>query len=200
IELSKGLVEINFWSFRECRSLKELVIPETVKTIMGNCFEMCGIEKIHIPDTIEDIDQLPQRVTNFEEPFIKNGNLLYVPKDIVSYEIPYGVKRICINAFANCQKLEQVIIPDTVKDICYDAFRECSSLHSVRVPDSVEMLDMGVFGYCTALEEIVLPSKLEIIKSFTFNKCTKLKSVRLSRKTQVEQFAFCDSTEIIYVD
>ncbi len=179
VKLSRGLISIDFWCFRECRSLKKLVLPNTVKSVTRASFENSGIEKLRIPNKIEYIDELPPLVKGFKKPLIRCRNLLFVPKNTVEYTIPQGVERIGVGAFIDCKKLEKVTLPNTVKEICYEAFRGCSSLKYINLPDSLVKIDMGVFSDCTALEEIILPDSLQEINSFTFNRCTALKKVKL---------------------
>ena len=75
--------------------------------------------------------------------FDKAGKILFkAPKDITSYEIPYGVTSIGKEAFAGCKNLTSVTIPDSVTSIGKEAFRACFDLTSVTIPKNCKV----VFG------------------------------------------------------
>lgn len=66
-------------------------------------------------------------------------------------------------AFAKCQMLSGIKLPDGLKYIGKNAFYDCSNLLYVRVPNSVRFIDDGAFEKCKQLEEITLPRHVEKI-------------------------------------
>jgi len=201
IRLSDNLDTIYLWCFKDCYNLKKLKLPDSIRHVMRAVFEDSGIEEMYIPDTIEDIDELPPHFKVPDEPLIKGGNLLFVPRDTVEYTVPDNVKRIGVRAFADCKKLERVTISDTVQEICYEAFACCSSLKYVDLTDSLLKIDMGAFSDCTALEEITLPDSLKEINSYTFGRCTSLKKVNLPQNLEnICSAAFSGCTVLESID
>ncbi len=68
-------------------------------------------------------------------------------------EIPsalYGKKvtRIGDRAFAFCDSLTAVTIPDSVTSIGEDTFSFCDSLTAITIPDSVTSIGDSAFSYC----------------------------------------------------
>ena len=57
-------------------------------------------------------------------------------------------------AFANCEKISSVVIPDSITKIGQSAFSYCRSLKSVTIPSSVLSIGSEAFGGCESLESI----------------------------------------------
>lgn len=64
-------------------------------------------------------------------------------------------------AFAHCELLEVVNIPDSVTEIGYYAFSDCKSLKSVTIPDSDIRIKSNAFADCVSLESINIPESFE---------------------------------------
>ncbi|MBQ8781800.1 MAG: leucine-rich repeat protein [Oscillospiraceae bacterium] len=205
--LPPTLTHMSGFCFRQCAMLKKLRLPKSIVSVTDAVFEESVINELYIPDTITDIDDLPPDLkdkSKLTEPFIKNGNLLLVPQDITRYEIPHGVKRICVEAFSECKKLEEVIIPDTVTEICFNAFSNCMLLKSIYIPDSVKKIGMGAFSDCKSLESARLPEGITEVHAYTFNKCSSLKSIVIPSSVKEigsGAFSYCTSlTEAVVPD
>ncbi len=93
--------------------------------------------------------------------------------------IPDGVKVIGSGAFALCETMESVSIPESVTWIKSHAFNGCKGLKDVWIPDSVESMGDAAFGYCENLVSIRLPDNLSAIRSNTFTGCVSLENVTM---------------------
>lgn len=133
----------------------------------------------------------------------------------------YNVTAIGEEAFAECESLQGLTIPETVQSIGSAAFYGCTSLESLTIPDAVTKIEDGTFfnctslkdlklgddvteigsmafGYCTSLEEVTLPSALETIGDQLFYYCTALQEVSIpAHVTQLGSYTFygCMSME-----
>jgi len=58
-----------------------------------------------------------------------------------------------------------------------DAFAVCEKLVEVKLPQSLTTLGRGVFWRCQSLEEISLPVGVTSIGEYCFMECTKLRKV-----------------------
>ena len=76
--------------------------------------------------------------------------------------ITYQIRSIKENAFANCESIKKVIIPDTVVNIGKNAFRECINLETVVMGENVQELATSAFSHCTNLNMIKLNLKLMV--------------------------------------
>lgn len=66
-----------------------------------------------------------------------------------------------------------VTIPDNVVSIA-GAFAECDTLTSVTVPDSVASIGGGAFGECTSLTSITIPDSVTFVGHGAFYDCTSI--------------------------
>lgn len=128
-----------------------------------------------------------------------SGNLI-IPSSINHDGVNYTVTKIGFYAFAYCNNLTSITIPNSVKFIGNCAFACCKGLTSVTIPGSVNVIndctfqgcinltsvtiEEGVaniaymaFEFCTSLTSISLPNSLEFIGSSAFYKCSSLSSI-----------------------
>lgn len=148
ITLPRTIRELGVCSISQCYSLKDLVLPNGLKTIKGQAF-MYNIEmrSISIPASVTKIgdgvfnycDKLKHvRISPSNRSYEAKGKLLIEKKTkkIIStigvingkYEIPYGIKTIASVAFQGNNNLTELTIPDTVKKIENLAFVNCNNL------------------------------------------------------------------------
>ena len=80
-------------------------------------------------------------------------------------------------AFAGCNNLESIAIPDSVLSIDDYAFASCTSLTDIKFPDSVEYIGGNAFESCTSLKSIVIPNSVTLIGDHAFNLCENLKYI-----------------------
>ena len=106
------------------------------------------------------------------------------------------VTSIGYKAFAWCNGLTSVVIPDGVTSIGEDAFESCFDLTSVVIPDSVTSIGDGAFEYCSSLTSVVIPDSVTSIGSYAFYDCDGLTSVVIGESvTSIGERAFnsCDN-------
>lgn len=75
------------------------------------------------------------------------ATVLSADKGITSFQLIRGVRRIGEYAFAGCQNLRVVRIPETVIRIEDFAFRDCFALHEVHLPYYMEYISSLAFTY-----------------------------------------------------
>jgi hypothetical protein len=113
IVIGDSVKEIEAYAFRNCKSLKTVVIGKGVEKIDNRAFLGCeSLESISIPDSVKVIG---------EEAFAFCYNL-------VSIELGKNVESIGLGAFWNCTSLEKIVIPQSVKTMGEYAFMGCKSL------------------------------------------------------------------------
>ena len=82
-------------------------------------------------------------------------------------------------AFAYCEALLTVELPDSLENIGDGAFYNCSALTSVDLGTGVKEIGNHVFANCASLSAITFPSSLERIGAYTFAECVALTAVEL---------------------
>ena len=115
-------------------------------------------------------------------------------------------------AFANCSKLEGIILPDTVKLISGGAFAGCERLKKIEIPDSVAEMGRWCFYDCEELEEVIMGDGIitipdgDLVSPYSvrgfFSCCDNLKKIRLSRNLKTLgafTFSWCQSLKTITI-
>ena len=129
--------------------------------------------------------------------------LLRAPTDLDGvYSIRKGVKIIGKRAFAFCNFLTNIIIPESVTNIGEHAFLCCYSLTSINIPESVTRIEEWTFYYCKSLKSIIIPDSVTSIGDSAFWGCDSLASITIPNSvTSIGDSAFsdCDSLTSINI-
>lgn len=163
IKLSSSLETIvddgyDVGAFYNCKSLKKLDLPDSLKYIGKNAFENCAaLESVEIGDNIEYL----------------GDNAFNGCKSLKKAVIGRKINEIPCGAFSNCSLAEGIIFKGEIKKICDSAFKGCGFSH-FEIPDSVREIEGWAFENCNELTEITIP-KVESLGQFSFSFCEKLK-------------------------
>ena len=175
IILHDGIEYIGDDAFKNCKSLKSIVMPSSIKSTwkqFRSTFKGCiNLEKLNIPEGVTCIG---------DHAFEECSNL----KSIV---IPSSVEYISEYAFCDCVGLERIIIPESVKEIGKWTFKNCVSLHEVRIEGNTTKYCSTSFENCASLERINYGES--IIKSgisFTSDNLTIRDGILVDAKTTNE--------------
>ena len=151
--------------FRNCTSLENIVLPNTILSIGRSAFrESKSLTTINIPASVSFIGDIA----------------FYNCSSLTSIVIPDGVTSIGEWAFYNCSSLTSIVIPSSITSIGKYAFRGCSSLVSIDIPDSVSYIGESAFKLCSSLVSIKIPDGVTSIENNTFDNCYSLNSIEIS--------------------
>ena len=95
--------------------------------------------------------------TKTAEVIKKNGGYegaIVIPETVVFNELTYRVTSIGKEAFAFCDPLTSITIPDSVKRIGWKAFLDCESLEEIIIGNSVKGIGRHAFDGCDSLLSI----------------------------------------------
>ena len=119
---------------------------------------------------------------------------------ITSFDVTSGCTKIEDSAFQGCVELTSIKLRK-VKSIGSYAFAYCQALTSITLPEEATSLGEHVFFNCNALASVTLPSKITKIPAHFFHGCAALESIAIPENvTSIGAYAFseCDSlTEVI---
>ena len=112
------------------------------------------------------------------------------------------IRVIAVGAFAQCDAMTSITIPDSVTKIKDGAFTYCDALVKVEIPESVTEIGKAAFIGCKSLSEVRLPSKIAVIADELFAKSTSLKHITIPEGvTEIGSSAFhgCKSLQEIEI-
>ncbi len=136
-----------------CRSLTDIVIPDSVTSIGDGAFEGCrSLTEVVIPNSVTSI----------------GDRAFSLCRSLTEVVIPDSVTGIGDRTFLGCSSLTEVVIPDSVTNIGKGAFANCCSLAEVVIPNSVTTIGGFAFMKCKSLAEVVIPNSVVCINSNSF--------------------------------
>lgn len=103
-------------------------------------------------------------------------DVAYYTNKITSIRFPNSVKVIKEQAFASCESLQSLNLPEKLEYIGGHAFSYCSSIKGkVVIPNSVTHIGEGAFECCRNITSFVIPSTLVDIQGGAFCSCESIK-------------------------
>ena len=144
-------------------TLKNVVLPNSVTTILDEAFYYCNNLELNIPSTIEQIG------------FSAFSYCKKLGKDL---NLP-NISTIGESAFIECNSLENVTLGSGLNKISARAFYGCSNLARVEISDGVtEICEYSFSG--SAVAELSIGSGVNSIDSIAFKDCANLSSISVS--------------------
>lgn len=200
-----GLTSIGDQAFWYSKSLKSVILPETVTSLGNSAFGECqGLVQAIIPFGIKTM-----------------GNQVFVGCKMTSVTLPTSLESIGYACFTGVP-IESIHIPASVNDLYYNPFSGCKSLKTITVdtnntvyyspegsnavimkntmglvvgckttviPTDVKIIDVGVFED-EVFETLDIPESVTILRDFSFRRA-KIKNITIPKSvTLIGQYAF----------
>ncbi len=173
-------------AFEKCKTLKSIVIPNSVTHIGKFAFWQCSsLEKVIIPESVTTVDKyafwactslksivLPNSLTTISD------GMFYACVNLTNVKLGNNVISIDYSAFDNT-KLESIDLPDSLICIGKMAFSDCA-LTYITIPDGVTTIGEMAFYICDNLLEITVPQSVTYIGDSALRGCSSLKNVVVS--------------------
>lgn len=223
LSASPNLTKIDYYCCYECSSLKEVILPASIKTIEMYCFYSGTY-----PETVRFMGDLSQWMSIKRSGAGLGGSAtrptsLYVGGNLVSgiVEIPdeftvipnytfYGISNItgvkfpegCTEigsyAFDYCNDITEITIPDTVTKIGSYAFDGCANMTSFAFGSGVTNMGSYVLRGNKLLSSLTIPEGVTMLgDNMCANQCTSLTSVTIpSTVKSIGQYAFSGASNL----
>lgn len=151
---------INKAAFSNISTLTSVTIPKTVTEIRAEAFNGCtALKTIKIGGIIEYCGKGSFCGTAISKPIYTGKNLVYYPANLTEYKINEGTEKVLEYAFSDCKEMSAIIIPASVKNIYAKTFANCDKLENIVVADGNQTFDSR--DKCNA---IILTSENKIVK------------------------------------
>ena len=144
LELPESVTRIGQNAFKECVGLQSALLPKTTAVIGREAFSGCtGLTKLSLPGSETEIAQDAFKGCSSLADLkigrlIENKTLkqLWIPTaSLKKIAVAEGVAAIAAEAFMNCGKAEEIVLPASLTAIGKDAFYGCTSLRRADVAD-----------------------------------------------------------------
>ena len=131
IVFPNGLLEIHSNAFYDCKRLKEIMLPPSLKYLNG--FSCTSIKNLCVPISVEKIG---------------HGSF-YGCESLISVSFCNSLQDIDDSAFGKCTSLKEIAFPNSLKTIGKDCFAKCRELIVTHFSDNLEVIGPGAFAGCT---------------------------------------------------
>ena len=202
INISYGTKQISSKAFDECRSLQNVVFPQSLTHINYGVFYNCtSLAKVVLPSSITYLDT----------------NIFQNCSGLTAVTFPKGYNKIPENTFNGCTSLRTVTGTENVTRISYYAFYNCTSLESLDMPnlnslggyafsgvnaecfksvfDNLTNIESYAFGGITFENPFTVPAGVTNLDYYTFENATMPKLIIPSTVTSVSSYA-CQKSNI----
>ncbi len=174
IAIPNTVKKIGTRAFENCTELTAVTIPDSVTEIGWEVFYGCSaLASISISDSVVSMGcgvlggtAYYNNKNNWKDGILYCGNhLIRADKNTLcgEIEIREETKTIAGMAFADCENLTAVTIPEGILEIGYGTFQFCSKLKSAHLPDSIKSIGLYAFDHCSELADITFPDNVEDI-------------------------------------
>ena len=173
--------------FAACNNLKNIKLPMDVVRIEKDAFLNCSsLRSIVIPATVSSI--IPSAgCSSLEEISVSGANTTYTSSDGVllsgdaksilwfpmgkrgDYALPATVTAVGPYAFRECS-IEKFVFPAGLTKIGECAFYN-SKVKEVELPSTLKLLPTGVFQKCADLKVVRLGNDVELLSDYVFDGC-----------------------------
>lgn len=139
-------------AFFGTKSLKNIVVPETVTEIKSHAFSGCAdLVSVEIPASVTKIsDHSFYNCSSLKNVSVGGSGSSSEGADLSN------ITEIGGWAFGGCSSLPLVTLSESLTTIESGAFSRCSALAWVDIPASVNRIESSVFDDCSSLDEITV--------------------------------------------
>lgn len=222
VEIPNTVTKLEYPAFAGCTNLEEVIIPSSVTSIGSSVFSGCtNLKKLTIPFLGETKNDTTDNYLGYlfsADDYSENST--YVPASLKSI-ILTDATTIGEYAFAGCNNIETIVIPNTVTSIGMYSLKDCENLVNLTIPfvgtnyngESDHHL-AALFGnykysystcsyeFPSTLRNVVITGSVNSIGSYAFA-CSNIESITIPKGvTSIGEYAFryCDNLESVYID
>ena len=205
--IPNNVTMIENYAFKDCTSLKSVVIPDGVTQIGDFAFQGCtSLQKVFIQRSVTTIGRMAFdgciNLMTIDVDHVGAFSIFTVPEDqrYWSYKgVLFDYSTFSIIRFPpnNPNETHIEYIPNYVRHIDSGAFASCKYIKTITLPVSVVSIGDFAFDGCSSLQEVNFLGEINSISDLCFSGCSSLKTIKLpDNVTEIGGGAFWGCTSL----
>ena len=207
VTIPSKVTALQYGAFESCENLKDVTFAEgsTLQSVGDSAFKECGsLENINLPDTVEEIETRSFYYCsalgeiNMGSQLEEIGSDAFFYTSLESVNIPDSTQKIGEYAFSSNASLREVTLGSGLDGIEQGMFVNCENLSAIQFPSNITYIGDSAFNY-TGLTAVDIPDTVTSIGISAFANCKSLQEVNIgSGMTYIADSAFsgCDLKDL----
>lgn len=198
---------LEWLAFMSCKTLTKVRLPKTISSIKHYAgWDACKNPFVQCTalESIEVDEENPWMCSVDGVLFNKEKTWLYsypAGAKREAYDIPEGVERIGMDAFAYNPYLTSVYMPNSVTSTDGGTFANCKNISSIRLSENLKYLTAYTFDHCESLHFLDIPASVGGFSESEF-RWSPIKTLVIRgsfNELRTDTFYFMDEEVVIYV-
>lgn len=170
------VTSIGLIAFLSCKSLKSVIIPDSVTGIDEQAFSYCSsLESITIGKGVTGIgDMAFSYCSSLKNITVDSENTAFSSDE---NGILYNKDKTKIIQYPTADTRTSYVISDSVTGIGFGAFAFCTNLESITIGKGITNIEAAAFSGCANLKSITVPKSLTVIGSNVFPSCDNIRDI-----------------------
>jgi len=194
ITVPKGIIQIGSYAFSNCLELNCVFYTGTFEewsSISIDEYNSCFTDAVRYYEFFAVVDDFvcafdEENATVSISEYIGSSEEVVVPLEVKGYP----VTAIVDFAFADCESLKKIYLPEGLKAIGDSAFKNCRKLADLIIPNGMVSIGDNAFENCIGLNAINLPNGLKSIGSDAFYGCVNIFIVYIEEINTILNISF----------
>lgn len=125
------------------------------------------------------------------------GGHIQVPRTVKHDGRTYMVTGVADGAFADCIRIQGIILPTSVYMVGEKSFYRCTDLRVLVLPKSLTSIGAQAFEGCTSLLDVVMPHSVVELGDYAFKDCSHVRQFVISNSLDsIPEGAFMNCSEV----
>lgn len=165
VEIGRGILTIDYYTFKMCYSLESITLPNSVKTLQGSSFYNC-VRLKHLT--------IPRSVTTM------GNSLVQKCLSLISVSLSTGTESLPPAMFSDCVRLRSITIPNSVKSFGANFLATCSDLRDVRIQGNITSISGDFISHCLLIPAFTMPESVTTLGNYAMYDCANIQHIDMS--------------------